>query len=129
MIVSDNGSEFTSNAILSWADASKVEWHYIAPGKPMQNAFIESFNGRLRDELLNETLFSALPQARMALIAWRADYNGSRPRSKLSWQTPSAFASTFDPRRELALRYANGSAPAPAAPSTDHNPQSELTAG
>lgn len=51
MIVSDNGSEFTSNAILSWADQNRVEWHYIAPGKPMQNGFIESFNGRLRDEL------------------------------------------------------------------------------
>lgn len=57
MIVSDNGSEFTSNAILAWADQARVEWHYIAPGKPMQNGFIESFNGRLRDELLNETLF------------------------------------------------------------------------
>ena len=55
MVVSDNGSELTSNAILTWADHSRVEWHYIAPGKPMQNAFIESFNGRLRDELLNET--------------------------------------------------------------------------
>jgi putative transposase len=53
MVVSDNGSELTSNAILTWADQSRVEWHYIAPGKPMQNAFIESFNGRLRDELLN----------------------------------------------------------------------------
>ena len=50
----------TSNAILSWADAAQVEWHYIAPGKPMQNGFIESFNGRLRDELLNETLFTTL---------------------------------------------------------------------
>ena len=67
MIVSDNGSEFTSNAILAWADQSRVEWHYIAPGKPMQNAFIESFNGRLRDELLNETLFTSLAQARVAL--------------------------------------------------------------
>jgi putative transposase len=64
MIVSDNGSEFTSNAILAWADQARVEWHYIAPGKPMQNGFIESFNGRLRDELLNETLFSSLAQAR-----------------------------------------------------------------
>ena len=69
MIVSDNGSEFTSNAILAWADQSHVEWHYIAPGKPMQNAFIESFNGRLRDELLNETLFTSLarPASRPAL--------------------------------------------------------------
>jgi transposase InsO family protein len=53
MVVSDNGSELTSNATLIWADHSRVEWHYIAPGKPMQNALIESFNGRLRDELLN----------------------------------------------------------------------------
>ena len=56
MVVSDNGSELTSNAILTWADHSCVEWHYIAPGKPMQNAFIDSFNGRL----LNETLFTSL---------------------------------------------------------------------
>ena len=63
MVVSDNGSELTSNAILTWADQSRVAWHYIAPGKPMQNAFIESFNGRLRDELLNEMLFTSLAQA------------------------------------------------------------------
>src|ERR1700756_5375211 len=89
-------------------------------------SLIESFNGRLRDELLNETLFSTLSQARIALAAWRADYNGSRPHSKLSWLTPSAFASTFDPRRELAPSYANGSPPAPVARSaqqTNHNPQ------
>jgi putative transposase len=75
MVVSDNGSELTSNTILTWADHSRVAWHYIAPGKPMQNAFIESFNGRLRDELLNETLFTSLAQARVALGCWRADYN------------------------------------------------------
>jgi putative transposase len=65
-IVSDNGTELTSNAILGWADQTRVGWHYIAPGKPMQNAFIESFNGRLRDEFLNETLFTSLIQARLA---------------------------------------------------------------
>jgi putative transposase len=81
MVVSDNGSELTSNAILTWADHSRVEWHYIAPGKPMQNAFIESFNGRLRDELLNETLFTSLAQARVGLGCWRADYNDARPHS------------------------------------------------
>ena len=59
-IVSDNGTELTSNAILRWADDHKVAWHYIAPGKPVQNAFAESFIGRLRDELLNETLFRSL---------------------------------------------------------------------
>jgi putative transposase len=62
MVVSDNGSELTSNAILTWADQSRVAWHYIAPGKPLQNAFIESFNGRLRDELLNETLAPRWPR-------------------------------------------------------------------
>ncbi|MER8448365.1 IS3 family transposase [Mesorhizobium sp. M1066] len=113
MIVSDNGSEFTSNAILSWADQSRVEWHYIAPGKPMQNGFIESFNGRLRDELLNETLFTSLAQARVAIALWRADYNTARPHSQIAWQTPAEFAGTFNPRRSLALRYAKGSAPAP----------------
>ena len=75
MVVSDNGSELTGNAILTWAYQSRVAWHYIAPGKPMQNAFIESFNGRLRDELLNETMFTSLAQARVALECWRADYN------------------------------------------------------
>ncbi|MER8473874.1 IS3 family transposase [Mesorhizobium sp. M1328] len=115
MIVSDNGSEFTSNAILSWADQNRVEWHYIAPGKPMQNGFIESFNGRLRDELLNETLFTSLAQARVAIALWHADYNTARPHSQIAWQTPAEFASTFNPRRSLALRYAKGSAPAPVA--------------
>ncbi|AUW45885.1 hypothetical protein CUJ84_pRLN1000421 (plasmid) [Rhizobium leguminosarum] len=92
MIVSDNGSEFTSNAILQWADRTKVDWHYIAPGKPIQNAFIESFNGRLRDEFLNETLFSSLAHARSALSNWRSDYNDQRPHSGLGWLTPAEFA-------------------------------------
>ncbi|WP_315712583.1 MULTISPECIES: IS3 family transposase [unclassified Bradyrhizobium] len=115
MVVSDNGSELTSNAILTWTDQSRVAWHYIAPGKPMQNAFIESFNGRLRDELLNETLFTSLAQARVALRCWRTDYNDARPHSQLGWKTPSEFAATCNPRRDLALRYAESSAPAPAA--------------
>ncbi len=115
MIVSDNGSELTSNAILAWADQGRIAWHYIAPGKPMQNAFIESFNGRLRDELLNETLFTSLAQARVALACWRADYNDARPHSQLGWRTPSEFAMTCHLRRDLALRYAEGSAPAPVA--------------
>ncbi|MCL8385909.1 integrase core domain-containing protein, partial [Xanthobacter aminoxidans] len=131
-IVSDNGSEFTSNAILAWADAAQVEWHYIAPGKPMQNAFIESFNGRLRNELLNETLFSALSQARATLSGWRSDYNASRPHSALGWQTPSAFATTFHPRRDLPLRQVKSSTPDPAAHPAEKaksTRQNELTAG
>ena len=123
MIVSDNGSAFTSNAILAWADAARVEWHYIAPGKPMQNGFIESFNGRLRDELLNETLFSSLSQAKAALIRWQLDYNTARPHSKLEWQTPSAFASTFHPRRDQTLRTMNG---APSAPRRSARPRGQI---
>ena len=92
MIVSDNGTEYTSNAILAWADETGVSWHYIAPGKPQQNGYNESFNGRLRDELLNETLFRSLPHARTVLEDWRRDYNEQRPHSKLGWLTPRDYA-------------------------------------
>ena len=74
-IISDNGTELTSTAILVWSDRQKVVWHYIAPGKPVQNAFIESFNGRLRDELVNKTLFRSLSHTRLALDRWRWDYS------------------------------------------------------
>ena len=93
--VSDNGTELTSTAILEWSQDRRIDWHYIAPGKPQQNAFIESFNARLRDELLNETLFSSLDQARAALAAWKADYNHARPHSALGNITPREFADTF----------------------------------
>ena len=82
-IVSDHGTELTSNAILECADERQVGWHYIAPGKPQQNGFSESFNGRLRDELLNETLFRSLPDAPAKLQAWRREYNEVRPHSSL----------------------------------------------
>lgn len=95
MIISDNGTEFTSNAILAFADKWQINWHYIAPGKPTQNAFIESFNGRLRDELLNETLFPSLAHARIALVDWRTDYNVERPHSGIGWKTPDEYAATF----------------------------------
>jgi putative transposase len=114
-IVSDNGTEFTSNAILKFVDDRKFDWHYIAPGKPIQNAFIESFNGRLRDELLNETLFPSLHHARTTLAAWRTDYNTERPLSRLGWQTPAEFAQTVAQQRGLTLRNSQSSAPAPVA--------------
>jgi putative transposase len=114
-IVSDNGTEFTSNAILKFVDDRKFDWHYIAPGKPTQNAFIESFNGRLRDELLNETLFPSLHHARVTLAAWRTDYNTERPHSRLGWQTPAEFAQTFAPQQGLTLRNPQSSAPATVA--------------
>ena len=91
-IVSDNGTEFTSMAILRWVQENGIDWHYIAPGKPTQNAFIESFNGKLRDECLNKTLFSSLAEARETLDAWREDYNTHRPHSALGNLTPMEFA-------------------------------------
>ena len=69
------GTELTSMAVLRWCQQTGVEWHYIAPGKPMQNAFVESFNGRFRDECLNDTLFSTLSEARSAITSWKEDYN------------------------------------------------------
>ena len=89
--VSDNGTELTSMAILKWSEASGVTWHFIAPSKPQQNAFVESFIGRLRDECLNETLFISLSQARAVLDAWRTDYNRVRPHSALANRTPEEF--------------------------------------
>jgi putative transposase len=95
MIVSDNGTELTSKAILAWCAEHRIDWHYIAPGRPMQNGFCESFNGRMRDELLNETLFFGLDHARQAIGAWADDYNAERPHSSLGYQTPAAHAATF----------------------------------
>ncbi|MDE3760388.1 IS3 family transposase [Sinorhizobium meliloti] len=92
MIVSDNGTELTSNAILAWSKDHKVEWHYIAPGRPMQNGYVESFNGRMRDELLNESLFFGLDHARSAIAEWADDYNNFRPHSSLGYQTPANYA-------------------------------------
>jgi putative transposase len=83
MCVSDNGTERTGMAILCWSQETRVEWRYIAPGKPQQNAFIESFNERLRDELLNETLFTSRGHVREALAIWKDDYNTVRPHSAL----------------------------------------------
>jgi transposase InsO family protein len=96
MIISDNGTELTSNAILAWSAETGIEWHYIAPGKPMQNGYIESFNGRMRDELLNESLFLGLADARLAITAWVADYNNTRPHSSLDYRTPAAFAAQLN---------------------------------
>jgi len=90
-IVSDNGTEFTSMAILKWCQETKVGWHYIAPGKPMQNGFVESFNGSFRDECLNETLFSSLVDARHQITLWKEDYNVTRSHSSLGNLTPSEY--------------------------------------
>ena len=117
MIVSDNGPELTSLAILKWQQQNQVEWHYIDPGKPQQNPFAESFNGKLRDEFLNETVFSSLAEARIPLERWRRDYNGNRPHSRLGWLTPSGFrkkiteAGSLDQQWPLGAASLTGSAP------------------
>lgn len=92
LVVSDNGTELTSNAILKWQEDRKVDWHYIAPGKPMQNGFVESFNGRMRDECLNEHLFDNLHHARNLIGEWRIDFNHHRPHSGLAGLTPAEYA-------------------------------------
>lgn len=89
-IVSDEGTEPMSNAVLSWSGEAGAAWHYIAPGRPMQNGYVENFNGRMRDELLNETLFTSLAHARMTIAAWVDDHNIERPHSSLGYATPAA---------------------------------------
>jgi hypothetical protein len=93
MIVSDNETEFTSNAVLAWAQENKITWHFIAPGKPMQNGFCESFNGRMRDELLNEALFFGLAHARTTITNWVG--NQWRPHSAPGYLTPAAYAANL----------------------------------
>ena len=115
-IVSDNGTEFTSRAILKWADKNGVPWHYIDPGKPQQNAFIESFNGSLRDELLNEEIFDTLDDARRKLALWRYDYNTVRPHSSLATRRCS----------KRAGRLRNLRAPRPALLPRTTNPTTNL---
>ena len=101
-VVSDNGTEFTSMAILRWSQDRQIDWHYIAPGKPMQNGFIESFNGSFRDECLNEMLFSSLAEARDRITDWKEDYNSHRPHSSLGNLTPIEFATQLVLEKQAA---------------------------
>ncbi len=89
MIVSDNGTELTSRAVLDWTNRTDIEWHYIAPGKPQQNAFVESFNARFRDECLNEEVFGSMAEARTVIENWRRDFNTARPHSAHGGLTPA----------------------------------------
>ncbi len=109
VVVTDNGPEFASRAFDQWCYERRIRHHFIQPGKPMQNGTCESFNGRFRDECLNEHWFQSLPDARRATEAWRQDYNHHRPHSALGDQTPAATA-----RRWASLR-------SPTAPSTNPN--------
>jgi transposase InsO family protein len=91
-----------------------VEWYYIAPGRPMQNGYVESINGRMRDELLNETLFLSLAHARVEIAAWVEDYSRERPHSSLGYETPAAFAAELDKQSPAPLG-PTGSATQPIA--------------
>lgn len=130
MIVSDNGTELTSNAVLRWAAERGIEWHYIAPGKPMQNAFVESFNGRLRDECLNENVFTSLAEVRRIVEAWRIDYNTVRPHGRLGRLPPAVYGATRskpEEQRGGTLRDIGGSAPRPVAPPSQTGSNHEQT--
>jgi len=95
IIRTDNGKEFTGTAMLTWAHRNGVDLRLIEPGKPNQNAYIESFNGRLRDECLNEHWFTSLQHARVVIERWRREYNEERPKKQLGGLTPAAYAKTL----------------------------------
>jgi putative transposase len=104
-VVADNGPELTGQALDEWAYRNGVELHFITPGRPVENAYIESFNGKFRDECLNEHWFSTLDDARRTIEEWRRDYNEERPHSSLGDLTPAEYAAQF------------ANLPAPSAPS------------
>jgi putative transposase len=91
-IVVDNGPEFRGRALAAWSEQQRVRLQFIEPGKPTQNAFIESFNGRLREECLNANWFLSLADARRKIAAWQRDYNEQRPHSSLGYVPPQVFA-------------------------------------
>jgi len=100
-ILSDNGTEFTSNKVIFWQKEQKIRWEYIEPGKPYQNGNIESFNGKLRDECLNENWFLNLKDAKRVIEKWRNEYNTERPHSSLGGLTPSELASQLERKPSL----------------------------
>ncbi len=118
-LVMDNGPELTSRAMFEWSRRTGVGLHFIEPGKPVQNAFVESFNGRFRDQCLNEEWFTSLAHARSVIEAWRVHYNTARPHSALGYQTPAAYLATRAASHELR----NGSTQLPlsAMINTEHS--------
>jgi transposase InsO family protein len=107
----DNGSEFTSRAFDSWAYARGIKIDYIQPGKPVQNCFIESFNGTLRDECLNLHWFLSLADARRTIECWRKDYNSVRPHSSLGGLTPAEYAGNHSPSEECLAAISSSEVP------------------
>ncbi len=100
-IVVDNGTEFTSRAMIEWEDNNPTSLAFIDPGKPTQNAFVESFNGKLRDECLNENYFLNLAHARIVIEEWRVEYNSERPHSSLNNLTPDEYTEMWENEQKL----------------------------
>jgi putative transposase len=125
MIVSDNGTEFTSNAMLRWSSAARIAWHFIAPGKPTRNAFIESFNGKLCGECLNENVFLTLHEVRTIVEAWRIDCNTVRPHRRLGNLPPAVYGATRSSAPEMhgggARSPWSSAAPRPYAPQSERS--------
>ncbi len=92
----DNGPEYTSHEIREWAEKNAVILEHISPGKPTENGYIESFNGKFREECLNQNWFRSLSEAKMIIEEWRQDYNKERPHSSLGYMTPEEFAQSLD---------------------------------
>ena len=118
ILVVDNGPELRGRALDAWADDNGVQLYFIDPGKPTQNAYIESFNGRFRDECLNQHWFTSIGEAREIIENWRIDYNTERPHSSLKYQTPEEFAAArpfHKTQWAQPLELLEGSAPAPIA--------------
>lgn len=107
IIVVDNGSEFSGNEMDRWAFENGVQLHFIRPGKPTENAYIESFNGRLRDECLNSNVFYSIDDARRQIEGWREDYNNWRPHSALGNQSPMEYLLGKSTTRSLRLTHAS----------------------
>jgi putative transposase len=101
VITTDNGTEFTSRAVDEWAHRNGVKLDFIRPGKPIENAYIESFNGRLRQECLNQCWFTSLEDAKIKIEAWRSDYNAHRPHMSLGHQTPAQFEAEWQLTRTV----------------------------
>jgi putative transposase len=99
VITVDNGPEFAGKILDQWADRHGMKLHFIRPGKPVENAYIESFNGKFRDECLNQTMFTSLTEARHKIELWRLDYNRTRPHTSLGGATPEQFAQMAIERR------------------------------
>ena len=115
IVLGDDGTEFTSAAVLTFAQAEKLDWRCIAPGKPTRNAFAESFQGRMRDERLNEHLFLSMNHARAVIRGSVQDYDTARPHSAIGYMTPAACAASLKPQRASALHNLESSAPMPVA--------------